>query len=521
MPRLPFIGRLYSAEYSALFLGLIFIIFEAIIRIITLALPRSVIQWFYTQSKELFDYLTGIPRVKVIKQDTDDTRTKEDLAELERQLRRDRALAERIRAAENFEDLCRIWGYEVEEHIVMTQDGFLLGVHRLRWKLGEKSNTSGVQEGRSKPVVYLHHGLLMNSEVWVCLTSAERSLPFVLVERGYDVWLGNNRGNKYSRKSLYLSPTSHKFWDYSLDTFSLYDIPDTITYILKATRQKSLGYVGFSQGTAQAFAALSLGINEGINDKVNVFVALSPAMRPTGLAARIVDALMKATPNLVYLFFGRKSILSSVSLWQSIMYPPIFVKVIDGALKFLFSWHCRNISPLQKLAAYAHLFSFSSVKSVVHWFQIMRSGKFLMFDDDPQTDWHGKAFYHPAKFPTRNISTPIFLLYGEEDSLVDLDVMMSELPEHTVAKGLPGYEHVDVLWGDQVDRDVIPNVLQAIQTYSISGGIENDKTQRAKQHERGLNTPPTPLQYDGEVEENVVPAGRYPHEGEYAYAGGR
>jgi lysosomal acid lipase/cholesteryl ester hydrolase len=37
--------------------------------------------------------------------------------------------------------------------------------------------------------VYLHHGLLMNSEVWVCLTDEQRCLPFVLVERGYDVWV--------------------------------------------------------------------------------------------------------------------------------------------------------------------------------------------------------------------------------------------------------------------------------------------------------------------------------------------
>jgi lysosomal acid lipase/cholesteryl ester hydrolase len=40
-----------------------------------------------------------------------------------------------------------------------------------------------------KKVAYLHHGLMMNSEVWVCLTERERCLPFVLVEQGYDVWV--------------------------------------------------------------------------------------------------------------------------------------------------------------------------------------------------------------------------------------------------------------------------------------------------------------------------------------------
>ena len=37
--------------------------------------------------------------------------------------------------------------------------------------------------------MYLHHGLLMNSEVWVCLTDEQRCLPFELVERGFDVWV--------------------------------------------------------------------------------------------------------------------------------------------------------------------------------------------------------------------------------------------------------------------------------------------------------------------------------------------
>lgn len=50
----------------------------------------------------------------------------------------------------------------------------------------------------------------------MCLTNEERSIPFVLAEQGYDVWMGNNRGNKYSKKSIHHSPNSTKFWDYSV-----------------------------------------------------------------------------------------------------------------------------------------------------------------------------------------------------------------------------------------------------------------------------------------------------------------
>lgn len=95
-----------------------------------------------------------------------------------------------MRDAWDFVELCRIFGYEAEEHVTSTKDGYLLGLHRLAWRKGEEGQK--VNYGRNslkKKVVYLHHGLLMNSEVWVSLTDAKRSLPLVLVERGFDVWV--------------------------------------------------------------------------------------------------------------------------------------------------------------------------------------------------------------------------------------------------------------------------------------------------------------------------------------------
>jgi lysosomal acid lipase/cholesteryl ester hydrolase len=50
--------------------------------------------------------------------------------------------------------------------------------------------------------------------------------------------------------------------------------------VLDTTKAKSLSYIGFSQGTAQAFAALS--IHPQLNEKVDLFIALAPAMSPKG-----------------------------------------------------------------------------------------------------------------------------------------------------------------------------------------------------------------------------------------------
>jgi len=170
----PLIGRLSLREYVALLFGFVFIAFEAILRIVVLLLPSPVIRWFYGRSRFLFDSFSPKPCSGVKESGFDE-----------------RSASERILNAPDFFDLSSIFGYVPEEHVVLTKDGYLLGLHRLPSQKGEQRTSPGTTTG--KPVVYLHHGLLMNSEIWVCLTDAQRSLPFVLVEQGYDVWLGNNR----------------------------------------------------------------------------------------------------------------------------------------------------------------------------------------------------------------------------------------------------------------------------------------------------------------------------------------
>jgi lysosomal acid lipase/cholesteryl ester hydrolase len=446
---IPFLGRLHPYEYLALLLSFALLILETFVRTITLLLPTPIIRFLYRVSRNAFNSLSS-PYSR-------------------RARRKKKSVSSPIAQAGDFTELVELYGYSAEEHVVQTKDGYLLGLHRLAWRRGEEDVLVNAGENSvQKKVVYLHHGLMMNSEVWVCITEKERCLPFLLVDQGYDVWLGNNRGNKYSKKCTDHSPAENEFWNFSMDQFAFHDIPDSINYILTTTGQPSLSYIGFSQGTAQAFATLS--IHPTLNSKVDVFVALAPAMAPPGLASGVVSSLVKTNPEILFLLFGRRAILGSTTMWSALLYPAIFAWFIDKSLAFLFNWKMRNITPHQKLAAYPHLYSFTSTKSVVHWFQIIRNGTFQMFDDEVSTPLslsQGSKYYKVAKFPTRNIRTPIVLVYGGSDSLVDIKLMLKELPRHTVAREIKKYEHLDLLWASDVNELVFPQVLEALEWYAI------------------------------------------------------
>lgn len=121
----------------------------------------------------------------------------------------EKAISTPIAQAADFVELCELFGYYAEEHIVQTKDGYLLGLHRLGWRKGEEDQRVNSGEGSlQKKVAYLHHGLMMNSEVWVCLTEKERCLPFTLVEQGYDVWVCRTTLSSRPRPKLIMCNSS-------------------------------------------------------------------------------------------------------------------------------------------------------------------------------------------------------------------------------------------------------------------------------------------------------------------------
>ncbi|KAL0077059.1 Alpha/Beta hydrolase protein [Phycomyces blakesleeanus] len=469
---IPILDRLTFRDYQGLILTVFFFGFENVIRVIVTFLPKFVINLIDAFIDSTFPWLSKL--------DSDP-----HVSPLEK--------------AESFEKMMLIWkNYMCEQHLVRTQDDYLLCVHRIPAvvqsadKFKDKDvfrsfcdeNSKGIEiidhinefkqqktnsNFSGKPVVLLYHGFLMSSEVWVCNVDEYRNLPLLLAQQGYDVWLGNARGNKYSQNHLKLNPRHQQFWEFSINEFAMIDLPDVVDYILKITGAPNLTYIGFSQGTAQAFAGLS--VNPKLNQKINLFIALAPATAPKGLRHPLIDTFVKATPSVIYLLFGRKTPLKLALFWQRIISPPMFVKLIDGSVGFLFGWTGKNMTADQKLVSYQHLYSLTSVKSLVHWFQIIRVGRFQMYDEMPsRLPYHtvNAVMDHvPPKFPTNQITTPIAIFYGRSDSLVDFNVLAADLPSPLVyVKSIKSWEHLDFLWAEDIEAIVYPDILRLIDYFN-------------------------------------------------------
>lgn len=100
---------------------------------------------------------------------------------------------------------------------------------------------------------------------------------YILAEEGFDVWMGNARGNFYSRRHLRLNPDAlinTDFWKFSWHEIGYYDLPAMIDYALSHTGRDRLHYVGHSQGTT-AFFVMGSSRPE-YNAKINSMHAFAP-----------------------------------------------------------------------------------------------------------------------------------------------------------------------------------------------------------------------------------------------------
>lgn len=135
------------------------------------------------------------------------------------------------------------WGYDWEAHKVTTEDHYILTTFHILSKKGESTSAE------SKGTVLCQHDIYEDGASWLAPFDGK---PFhlSLVDEGYDVWIGNNRGTEYSQEHETLSPKDdNEYWLFTWADMGLYDDTANIKMIKEHTDVEKVFYVGYSQGT--------------------------------------------------------------------------------------------------------------------------------------------------------------------------------------------------------------------------------------------------------------------------------
>ena len=66
-------------------------------------------------------------------------------------------------------------------------------------------------------------------------------MAFRLVDKGFDVWINNSRGSKYSleHKTIEVSKNPEQYYDFSFHEIGIYDLPAVTRFVSKITKTKT------------------------------------------------------------------------------------------------------------------------------------------------------------------------------------------------------------------------------------------------------------------------------------------
>ncbi|XP_051795019.1 gastric triacylglycerol lipase [Acanthochromis polyacanthus] len=359
----------------------------------------------------------------------------------------------------NISEIIWRWGYPAEEHQVLTEDGYILTVNRIPHGLKQNAGP--------RPAVLLQHGLLAAGSNWIT-NLPNCSLGYVLADAGYDVWMGNSRGNTWSRKHRRLSPLEEEFWRFSHDEMALKDLPAVVDYILKMTQQQQIFYIGHSQGTTIAFIAFST-LPE-LASKIKLFFGLAP-VATVAFTESPMTKLSFLPDALIWDLFGRRDFLpqSHIIEWFAEHVCGKHSELCGNLFFVLCGFDEKNLNMTRTPVYTTHCPAGTSVQNMVHWAQAVHGGKLMAFDFGPAGNMeHYNQVIRPPQYHVQDMKVPTALFSGGQDTLADpkdVALLLTQVSNLVFHQHIQHWEHLDFIWGLDAPEQMFPSILKLLQEH--------------------------------------------------------
>ncbi|XP_023947434.2 lipase 3-like [Bicyclus anynana] len=368
----------------------------------------------------------------------------------------------------NFTERSARFGFESDEHKVSTEDGYILTFFRMRKKnCGELKRT---------PVI-LWHGLIQTSNHWLD-AGLNASLAYLIAGECHDLWLGNDRGNYYSRAHVRLNPDKDsKFWDYSVDEIGRYDVPATIDYVLKYTGEDKVNFICYSQSgtTLLILCSERPGYCES---KVNVFLGLAPSVKISNMKSTVVRVFLESLIRLkgILTTLGINEVLAKGGVTHDfiglvcLLRPAANIICGTGA-GFLDSSHPGSVTGETWQMVSRHTPAGTSLRTLLHYSQIFKTDKFEKYDFGKARNLEVYGTEQPPTYNLANVTVPVVLLHGSNDHFIDENNMLwlqQELQNvlETYKVTDPLWNHIDMAYSQHINPMIFPKVNEYLLKYN-------------------------------------------------------
>ncbi|CAD5232173.1 unnamed protein product [Bursaphelenchus xylophilus] len=365
------------------------------------------------------------------------------------------------------------YGYPIEEFESQTEDGYILKLQRIPFgKTPRGLSTS------SKPVVFFQHGFIASSADWVT-NLPHQSAAFVFADAGFDVWMGNVRGNVYSRG--HVNKTKH-FWEFSWDEFAKYDLPAMIDTVLNITGDDSLYYIGHSQGTEIMFAKLAEdpGFGKKFIFLIKKFFALAPVATVSNLHGFLsyMGRFFGKDISKFFEFFGSYEFLPNnflTKLFAEITCGWKFTNPLCDNVLFQIGGPESNQFNTTRLMVYMkHTPAGTSTQNFVHWVQLTQTNRTLKYDYGSAAE-NEKHYGQPTppEYDLTRVQTPVYLYYSPSDWIADENDVKTAIldkihPQYLKrVKPMEDFNHFDFIWGLNARKLVYDEIIKTCMGHYI------------------------------------------------------
>jgi len=293
------------------------------------------------------------------------------------------------------------------------------------------------------------------------------------------VWMGNFRGNTYSREHTVLNPAREKFWQFSFDQMGQQDLPTMINYVLHLTRQEKLTYIGHSMGTMTFW--IMMNSRPWMNAKVRLMIGFAPVtaaalhpaspLNPLATFSQGLCGMLSFTGN--YEFLAKDSLITDLKQNLLGKVSNLVTGSSPAAQNILFSiGGCPQACPelLEEIAT--HEPSGTSSRNLHHFGQGVNTQEFRAYKfPTPEENRAAYGREEPPEYKLEEVTCPVLLYWGAGDWLAQprgvariADQLPNLVDSVRVAHGQ--WNHLDFLWGRDVRTLLYDQMLAAMTRFT-------------------------------------------------------